>query len=129
MKEVVGHAPNMLALDAVSLLMGALTAYWSLHSWFGITLPILQRGPMAEWQVTFMAVVSCIASCAIAYVNAGDRFTHPTVAGMREAALRTLVAHRIIDAIELARLLEFDRAQHLHQVREERTINIDEVRK
>lgn len=128
-KEVVGHAPNMLALDAVSLLMAALTAYWSLHSWFSITLPILQRGPMAEWQVTFMAVVSCIASCAIAYVNAGERFTHPTVAGMREAALRTLAAHRIIDAIELARLLEFDRARHLHQVREERTINIDEVRK
>lgn len=128
-KEVVGHAPNMLALDAVSLLMAALTAYWSLHSWFGITLSILQRGPMAEWQVTFMAMVSCIASCAIAYVNAGERFTHPTVAGMREAALRTLAAHRIIDAIELAQLLEFDRARHLHQVREERTINIDEVRK
>jgi hypothetical protein len=128
-KEVISHAPNMLALDGVSLLLAALTAYWSLHSWFGITLPILQRGPMAEWQVTFMAVVSCIASCAIAYVNAGERFTHPTVAGMREAALRTLAAHRVIDAIELAQLLEFDHARQVRRVREGRIIDINEVRK
>jgi hypothetical protein len=128
-KEVISHAPNMLALDGVSLLLAALTVYWSLHSWFGFTLPMLQRRPMEEWQVTFMALVSSIAACAIAYVNAGERFTHPTVAGMRGAALRTLAAHRIIDAIELAQLLEFDHARQVRRVREGQIIDIDEVQK
>ena len=104
--EVVGHAPNMLALDGVSLLMAALSAYWSLHGWFGVTLPILQDGPMADWQVTFMTIVSTCACCAVAYFNAGQRFVHPSMAGMREAALRTLAALRIIDAVELGRLVE-----------------------
>lgn len=104
--EVVTRAPNMLALDGVSLLLAALSAYWTLHSWFGVTLPILENGLMADWQVTFMAMVSSIACCAVAYFNAGDRFVHPSIAGMREAALRTLAALRIIDAVELARLVE-----------------------
>ena len=119
----------MLPLDGVSLLLAALTVYWSLHSWSGFTLPILQRGPMVEWQVTFMAVVSCVASCAIAYFNAGDRFTHPTTAGMREAALRTLAVHRIIDAAELAQLLAFSRTHQSKQTREGRIIDIEEVEK
>ena len=102
--EVVGRAPNMLALDGVSLLMAALTGYWSLHSWFGVTLPILQNGPMPEWQVTFMATVCSVACCAVAYFNAGERFVQPSLAGMREAALRTLMALRVIDAVELVRL-------------------------
>lgn len=130
--EVIGHAPSMLAFDGVSLLMAALTGYWSLHSWFGITLPILQSGPMAEWQVTFMALVCSIACCAVAYFNAGERFVHPSLAGMREAALRTLAAHRIIDAVELARLVERGQVQakqSCQQLDESRIVDLDEVRK
>lgn len=129
LREVITHAPNMLALDGVSLLLAGWTAYWGMHSWFGITLPILQHGLMAEWQVTFMAVVCCAATCAIAYFNAGERFTHPNLAGMREAALRTLAAHRIIDAIELAKLLESDRSRQVERGRAGRATDINEVRK
>lgn len=130
--EIVGRAPNMLPLDGVSLLMAALTGYWSLHSWFGVTLPILQNGPMAEWQVTFMALVCSIACCAVAYFNAGERFVHPSVAGMREAALRTLAAHRIIDAAELGRLVERGQVharQSYQQPGKSQIVDIDEVRK
>lgn len=108
--EVISRAPNMFALDGVSLLMAVLSVYWSLQGWFGFTLPFLQAGPMADWQVTFMAIVTSGACCLLAYFNAGSRFVHPNMAGMREAALRVLVTLRILDAIELARLVE--RGQH-----------------
>lgn len=130
--EVVGRAPNMLALDGVSLLMAALSGYWSLHGWFGVTLPILQDGPMADWQVTFMAIVTSVACCVVAYVNAGERFTHPSLAGMREAALRTLAALRIIDALELARLVENGQAYAVNekgQPSKSRIIDVKEIRK
>lgn len=130
--EVIGRAPNMLALDGVSLLMAALAGYWSLHSWFGVTIPILKNGPMAEWQVTLMATACSVACCVVAYFNAGERFVHPSLAGMREAALRTLAAQRIIDAVELARLVErgqLHAQQSCQQPGKGRTIDIDGVRK
>jgi hypothetical protein len=127
--EVVGHVPNMLALDGVSLLMAALSAYWSLHGWFGVTLPILQDGPMADWQVTFMAIVSTGACCAVAYFNAGQRFVHPSMAGMRDAALRTLAALRIIDAVELGRLVEKGQRYANDPARKGHIIDAEEIRK
>lgn len=127
--EVVGHVPNMLALDGVSLLMAALSAYWSLHGWFGVTLPILQDDPMADWQVTFMAIVSTCACCVVAYFNAGQRFVHPSMAGMREAALRTLAALRIIDAVELGRLVEKGQRYANDPARKGHIIDAEEIRK
>jgi hypothetical protein len=122
----------MLALDGVSLLMAALSGYWSLHGWFGVTLPLLQDGPMADWQVTFLAIVTSVACCVVAYFNAGERFIHPSLAGMREAALRTLAALRIIDAVELARLVENGQAYATHekgQPGKGRIIDVKEIRK
>jgi hypothetical protein len=130
--EVVGRAPNMLALDGVSLLMAALSGYWSLHGWFGLTLPLLQDGPMADWQVAFLAIVTSVGCCVVAYFNAGERFTHPSLAGMREAALRTLAALRIIDAVELARLVENGQAYATDgksQPDKGRIIDVKEIRK
>lgn len=130
--EVVGRAPNMLALDGVSLLMAALSGYWSLHGWFGVTLPILQDGPMADWQVSFLAIVTSVACCVVAYFNAGERFIHPSLAGMREAALRTLAALRIIGAVELARLVENGQAYARHekgQPGKDHIIDVKEIRK
>lgn len=98
--EVIARAPRMLPLDAVALLFAAMVVYWALQGWSGFMLPFLQSGPLGTGGTSFMALLCCLSSMAVAFVNAGDRFTTPTVAGLREAAVRTVVTLRILDRAE-----------------------------
>jgi hypothetical protein len=98
--EVISRAPSMLPLDAVSGLLAAMVAYWGLHTWTGFMLPILQREPFGDGASMFMAMLCCFSSMAVTYFNASDRFTTPTLAGMRESAVRTVVTLRILDTAE-----------------------------
>lgn len=98
--EVIRGLPNMLPLDAVAVLLGLMVAYWGLHSGTGFMLTFLQSQPLSEVACQAMAMLCCFGSMAICFVNSGDRFTTPTVAGVREAAVRTVVTLRILDSAE-----------------------------
>lgn len=98
--EVIGKAPNMLPLDSVAVLLGLMVGYWGLHSSTGLMLPGLQSQPLSEVGCQLMAMLCCFGSMAVCYFNSGDRFTTPTVAGMREAAITTVVTLRILDSAE-----------------------------
>lgn len=98
--EVISRAPCMLPLDAVAGMLAAMVGYWGLHSWGGFMLPMLQREPFSDGASMFMALFCSLSSMAVTFFNASDRFATPTVAGMREAAVRTVVTLRILDTAE-----------------------------
>lgn len=104
--EVVRRAPNWLPLDGVAVGAAGFVAYYAAMSWWGFTIPMLNEEPLPTWANMLMAVLSCFACMGLAYFNAGMRFDRPSWIGMRESAVRSVAALRIIDALELARLLE-----------------------
>ena len=90
----------MLPLDSLAVLFGLMVVYWSVHSWTGFMLPFLQPQPFGQIGCQTMAMLCCFSSMAVCSFNSSDRFTTPTVAGMREAAVRTVVTLRILDSAE-----------------------------
>lgn len=124
--EVFRRAPNMFALDAVTLFLAAMVGYWAMHSWVGFMLPVFQKEPMAEWETIFMAMLCCFSSLAVGYFNSGDRFNNHTVAGMRESALRTLAALRILDAAELVQAIKIVEANRGRPLRSGQVIDSNE---
>jgi hypothetical protein len=104
--EVVRRAPDWLPLDSAAVCAAGFVLYFATMGWWGFTIPILHEEPLPEWANMLMSLVSTIGCIGLAYYNAGMRFEHPSWVGMRESALRSVAALRIIDAIELARLLE-----------------------
>lgn len=98
--EVAGRAPNMLPLDAVSVFLSSMVGYLALHAWSGYELTFFGSLPQSSLGTSVLATVCCLVSMLITLSNCGDRFTVPTVAGLRESAVRTLLTLRIIDRAE-----------------------------
>ncbi len=100
--ETIGLEYNLFAMDSVSLFAALMVAYFAAHDWFGFSLPIYQKAPLASWESMLLAV-SCAAAClTIGYFNGRERFTVATHAGIDEAVLRWLAARQIITAAEVA---------------------------
>lgn len=110
--ETAGHNPHMFGMDGLSVYLALMVCYYAASDWFGFTLPLFHKGPPVSWESTLMAVVCAAASVTIGYFNGRERFLSPTYAGRREATLRFLAAHQIIDAAEVAAVL---RAKGVHQ--------------
>lgn len=98
--EVVGRAPSMLIFDLVAIYTALLVPYWALHAWTGYALTLFPTAPQTEGGTLFVALVCFFALVVILRLNAGDRFTVPSVAGIKEAAVRSLLTLRIIDHAE-----------------------------
>lgn len=106
-KELMRLAPNMAALDGVTIFAALSTLYFAALGW-GFDLPLFFHDePLADWQNLFMALACCFTCIGLSLKNAGRRFEHgPSWGGMRESAVRTLVAFRILDAVEVSRAMK-----------------------
>jgi hypothetical protein len=104
--EIVRRAPNWLPLDGVAVGAAGFVLYYASMDWWGFSIPMLNQEPLPAWGCMFMAVASCAGCLALAYINAGKRFEHPSWAGMAESVLRSAVVLRIIDSDELTRILK-----------------------
>lgn len=118
--EVVRRAPNWLSLDSLAVCAAGFVVYYAAMGWWGFTIQMLNEEPLPKWAIVFMAMASSFVCIGLAYYNAGMRFEHPSWLGMRESALRSIAALRIIDAIELARLLEIAQQYETRTAREVR---------
>jgi hypothetical protein len=98
--EVVGRAPNMLIFDLVAIYAALMVGYWMLHAWSGYALTLFPYAPQTETGTLLVAFVCFSTLVMILRLNAGDRFTVPTVAGIKEAVVRSLLTLRIIDHAE-----------------------------
>lgn len=98
--EVIGRAPSMLIFDLVAIYAALMVAYWAAHAWTGYALTLFPTAPQTEGGTFFVALVCFFALATILRLNAGDRFTVPSVAGIKEAAVRSLLTLRIIDRAE-----------------------------
>lgn len=98
--ELIRRAPNMLPLDVVAIFLAAMVGYLAVHAWTGFSLTFFVPLPQSDLGTTVLAMVCCLISLGNAWMNAGDRFSVPTVAGLRESAIRTLVTLRIVDRAE-----------------------------
>lgn len=98
--EVIGRAPNMLPLDGVAVFLSAMVGYLTVHAWSGYALTFFGPLPATNAGTTVLATTCCFGAMLIVGLNRGDRFTVPTVAGLRESAIRTLLTLRILDRAE-----------------------------
>lgn len=98
--EVVRRAPSMLIFDLMAIYTALLVLYWALHAWTEYALTLFPSPPQTENGTFFVALVCFFALTVIFRFNAADRFTVPTVAGIKEAAVRSLLTLRIIDHAE-----------------------------
>lgn len=98
--EVVGRAPNMLILDLMSVYAALMVGYWGVHAWTGHALTVFPSAPQTDAGTLLAALACFFVLVLILRFNASDRFTIPTVAGIREAAIRSLLTLRIIDRAE-----------------------------
>lgn len=98
--EIIRRAPNMLPLDVVAIFLAVMVGYLAIHAWTGFSLTFFGPLPQSDLGTTVLAMFCCFISLGNAWMNASDRFSVPTVAGLRESAVRTLVTLRIIDRAE-----------------------------
>lgn len=98
--EVIKRAPNMLPLDGVAVLLCAMVGYLALHSWTGLSLEFADTAPNSVIGTTLIATICCLTAMGITRYNSGDRFTTPTVVGIKESVVRTLLTLRVIDRAE-----------------------------
>lgn len=113
--ELVRRAPTMMPLDGVTFGMAGFVLYYAAMGWWGFTLPFLNDEPLPTWQNAFLSVVSLLAFCGVAWTNGVQRFERMSWGGMRESAVRTLAAFRILDAAELAHALDYLQAHEAAQ--------------
>jgi len=114
-RELVRRAPQMMPLDGVTIGMAGLVFYYAAMGWWGFILPFLNDEPLPKWQNIFMSMGSFLAFAGVAWMNAIRRFDQPSWGGMREGAVRTLAAFRILDAAELAHALDYLQAHEAAQ--------------
>lgn len=107
-KELMRLAPHMVPLDGVTIFAAITTLYFAVLGW-GFNLPLFFHDePLADWQNLFMALTCCFTCMGLSWKNAGRRFEHgPSWGGMRESAIRTLVAFRILDAVEVSNAMKY----------------------
>lgn len=98
--EVIKRAPNMFMFDLMAIYAAVMVGYWALHAWTGFTLPLFASESMTETGNVLIALVCFFALVLILRFNASDRFTEPTAAGIKEAAVRSLLTLRIIERAE-----------------------------
>lgn len=103
--ETIGREHHMFAMDSVSLFTALMVVYWAAHDWFGFSLPLFPKAPMASWECTLLAISCAVASLTIGYFNGRERFTKATHAGIAESALRFLATRQIITAAEVAQAM------------------------
>jgi len=106
-KELMRLAPHMAALDGVTVFAALSTLYFAALGW-GFNLPLFFHDePLADWGYVLMATTCCLTCIGLSWQNAGRRFeAGPSWGGMRESAVRTLVAFRILDAVEVSRTMK-----------------------
>src|SRR5690606_8215337 len=106
-KELMRLAPHMMARDGVTIFAALTTFYFAALGW-GFTLPLFFHDePLADWESVLMATSCCLTCMGLSWKNAGRRFeAGPSWGGMRESAVRTLVALRILDAVEVSRVIK-----------------------
>lgn len=106
-KELMRLAPHMMALDGVTIFAALTTLYFAALGW-GFPLPLFfHNEPLADWESVLMATSCCLTCMGLSWKNAGRRFeAGPSWGGMRESAVRTLVAFRILDAVEVSRVIK-----------------------
>ena len=106
-KELMRLAPHMMALDGITIFAALTTLYFADLGW-GFTLPLFFHDePLADWENVLMATFCCLTCMGLSWKNAGRRFdAGPSWGGMRESAIRTLVAFRILDAVEVSRAVK-----------------------
>lgn len=106
-KELMRLAPHMMALDGVTIFAALTTLYFAALGW-GFTLPLFFHDePLADWGYVLMATACCLTCMGLSWQNAGRRFeAGPSWGGMRESAVRTLIAFRILDAVEVSHAMK-----------------------
>ncbi len=106
-KELMRLAPHIVALDGVTIFAAITTFYFAALGW-GFTLPLFFHDePLADWEIVLIATACCLTCMGLSWKNAGRRFeAGPSWGGMRESAVRTLVAFRILDAVEVSRAMK-----------------------
>ena len=92
-------------LDVVGIGWALMVPFWASYDLIGLRLPFMAAEAYASWQCVLFAVVGAIAAATMGYLNARERFTNPTHAGLAESALRYLAARQIITAAEVAHVL------------------------
>ncbi|MPS47830.1 hypothetical protein [Methylobacillus sp.] len=109
-KELMRLAPHMVALDGVTICAAFTTLYYAALGW-GVTLPLFFHDkPLADWENVLIAAACCLTCMGLSWINAGRRFeAGPSWSGMRENAVRTLVAFRILDAVEVSHAMKASR--------------------
>ena len=93
--EVIAKVPNLLPMDAVTALLILFVFNYGLHDVSGHSLFMQIDTSPAQTRVA--AFMTLMAALLLARFNAWDRFTTPTLVGMREAAVASLIALRIIE--------------------------------
>lgn len=98
--EVIGRAPMMFIWDAMAMFCAVNGILLAAHEASGHTLLSYQSAPKSSTETAFVSAACFLALFLIMKFNASDRFFEPTVAGIREGAVRTLLTLRVIDRIE-----------------------------
>lgn len=106
-KELMRLAPHIVALDGVTICAAFTTLYYAVLGW-GFTLPLFFHDEtLADWENVLIAAACCLTCMGLSWKNAGQRFeAGPSWGGMRESAVRTLVAFRILDAVEVSHAMK-----------------------
>ena len=93
--EVIAKVPNLLPMDAVTALLILFVFNYGLHDVSGHSLFMQIDTSPAQTRVA--AFLTLMAALSVARFSAWNRFTVPTLTGMREAAVFSLIALRIIE--------------------------------
>lgn len=95
MDEVIAKVPNRLPTDAAVTLLTLFLFNYGFYASSGHSL--LMEIDTSPAQTRLAAFATLLAALLVTRFNAWDRFTKPTLVGMREAAVASLIALRIIE--------------------------------
>lgn len=98
--EVIGLAPFMFLWDVMAIFFAINIVLSGVHEFSGHAFLSYPSAPTSTRETVFVSMVCFGALFLTLKFNSGDRFFDPTVAGIREGAIRTLLTLRIIDRIE-----------------------------
>lgn len=102
-REVTRRAPSLFHGDLIVVTLAITPFLLAAIDWSGIILPRMEV-PVSPSIAVFMTW-ACTGLALFLVINSGERIAG-NWAGTRESALRTVAALRIIDAAELAQVLE-----------------------
>lgn len=98
--EVIGRAPFMFLWDVMAIFFSINIVLSGVHEFSGHAFLSYPSAPTSTMETGFVSLICFGALFLTLKFNSGDRFFDPTVAGLREGAVRTLLTLRIIDRIE-----------------------------